>query len=167
MHQHHAGLQVSDLLHKGIRLNYVVTNPSMKCKVYGFFSVLSHNIDFTSYCLVCSDNSFLCQLLEHQVLLPSSILSISGFWVNDSRDLTSEDKEHCFFPPLGNRNFVYLNLDVIHRKPVSWDPYSQIMTDKEKEWIIRLQMIQLQSENPHLDDYYYQVCISSELLSHP
>uniref|UniRef100_A0A672Q734 Protein PAT1 homolog 2-like n=1 Tax=Sinocyclocheilus grahami TaxID=75366 RepID=A0A672Q734_SINGR len=43
-----------------------------------------------------------------------------------------------------------------HRKPVSWDPYSQIMSDKEKEWIIRLQMIQLQSENPHLDDYYYQ-----------
>uniref|UniRef100_A0A673HDN0 Protein PAT1 homolog 2-like n=1 Tax=Sinocyclocheilus rhinocerous TaxID=307959 RepID=A0A673HDN0_9TELE len=43
-----------------------------------------------------------------------------------------------------------------HKKPVSWDPYSQIMTDKEKEWIIRLQMIQLQSKNPHLDDYYYQ-----------
>ncbi|XP_016323951.1 protein PAT1 homolog 2-like isoform X2 [Sinocyclocheilus anshuiensis] len=45
-----------------------------------------------------------------------------------------------------------------HRKPVSWDPYSQIMSDKEKEWIIRLQMIQLQSENPRLDDYYYQEC---------
>lgn len=43
-----------------------------------------------------------------------------------------------------------------HKKPLSWDPYSQIMSDKEKEWIIRLQMIQLQSENPHLDDYYYQ-----------
>uniref|UniRef100_A0A8C1VM74 PAT1 homolog 2 n=1 Tax=Cyprinus carpio TaxID=7962 RepID=A0A8C1VM74_CYPCA len=43
-----------------------------------------------------------------------------------------------------------------HKKQVSWDPYSQIMSDKEKEWIIRLQMIQLQSENPHLDDYYYQ-----------
>ncbi|XP_055031703.2 protein PAT1 homolog 2 isoform X2 [Misgurnus anguillicaudatus] len=42
-----------------------------------------------------------------------------------------------------------------HRKPVTWDPYSHFMTDKEKEWIIRLQMIQLQSENPH-DDYYYQ-----------
>ncbi|XP_063078099.1 protein PAT1 homolog 2 [Engraulis encrasicolus] len=38
----------------------------------------------------------------------------------------------------------------------SWDPYSNLMSDKEKEWIIRLQMIQLQSENPHLDDYYYQ-----------
>lgn len=31
------------------------------------------------------------------------------------------------------------------------------MTAKEKEWIIRLQMIQLQSENPYHEDYYYQV----------
>uniref|UniRef100_A0A8C5HQ67 PAT1 homolog 2 n=1 Tax=Gouania willdenowi TaxID=441366 RepID=A0A8C5HQ67_GOUWI len=30
------------------------------------------------------------------------------------------------------------------------------MTAKEKEWIIRLQMIQLQSENPYHEDYYYQ-----------
>uniref|UniRef100_A0A7N8XQ47 PAT1 homolog 2 n=1 Tax=Mastacembelus armatus TaxID=205130 RepID=A0A7N8XQ47_9TELE len=30
------------------------------------------------------------------------------------------------------------------------------MTVKEKEWITRLQMIQLQSENPYLEDYYYQ-----------
>ncbi|XP_010892621.1 protein PAT1 homolog 2 [Esox lucius] len=41
------------------------------------------------------------------------------------------------------------------RKP-DWDPYCNIMSAKEKEWIIRLQMIQLQSENPNLDDYYYQ-----------
>lgn len=31
------------------------------------------------------------------------------------------------------------------------------MTTKEREWITRLQMIQLQSENPYLEDYYYQV----------
>ncbi|KAL2078740.1 hypothetical protein ACEWY4_026425 [Coilia grayii] len=42
------------------------------------------------------------------------------------------------------------------RRPERWDPYAKLMTDKEKEWVIRLQMIQLQSENPHLDDYYYQ-----------
>ncbi|XP_073473270.1 protein PAT1 homolog 2 [Aquarana catesbeiana] len=36
------------------------------------------------------------------------------------------------------------------------DPYANIMSQKEKEWVIKLQMIQLQSENPHLDDYYYQ-----------
>ncbi|XP_069741014.1 protein PAT1 homolog 2 [Narcine bancroftii] len=39
---------------------------------------------------------------------------------------------------------------------VAVDAYAKLMTDKEKAWVIKLQMIQLQSENPHLDDYYYQ-----------
>lgn len=37
------------------------------------------------------------------------------------------------------------------------------MSAKEKEWIIKLQMIQLQSENPHQDDYYYQVIYTNDL----
>ncbi|XP_024913776.1 protein PAT1 homolog 2 isoform X1 [Cynoglossus semilaevis] len=45
---------------------------------------------------------------------------------------------------------------ISHRKMEDLDPYCNIMTAKEKEWIIRLQMIQLQSENPYLEDYYYQ-----------
>lgn len=45
----------------------------------------------------------------------------------------------------------------ICRKPEGWDPYCNLMTAKEKEWITRLQMIQLQSEHPYLEDYYYQV----------
>lgn len=44
-----------------------------------------------------------------------------------------------------------------HRKPKDWDHYAEVMSAKEKEWVIKLQMIQLQSENPHQDDYYYQV----------
>uniref|UniRef100_A0A2K6EEK4 PAT1 homolog 2 n=1 Tax=Propithecus coquereli TaxID=379532 RepID=A0A2K6EEK4_PROCO len=36
------------------------------------------------------------------------------------------------------------------------DPYANLMTKKEKDWVIKVQMVQLQSENPHLDDYYYQ-----------
>lgn len=45
---------------------------------------------------------------------------------------------------------------MFQRKPERWDPYCNLMTAKEKEWITRLQMIQLQSENPYLEDYYYQ-----------
>nr|XP_057917790.1 protein PAT1 homolog 2 [Doryrhamphus excisus] len=45
---------------------------------------------------------------------------------------------------------------IFQRKIHGWDPYCNLMTAKEKEWIIRLQMIQLQSENPYLEDYYYQ-----------
>ncbi|XP_004578452.4 protein PAT1 homolog 2 isoform X1 [Ochotona princeps] len=36
------------------------------------------------------------------------------------------------------------------------DPYANLMTRKEKDWVIRVQMVQLQSENLRLDDYYYQ-----------
>ncbi|XP_067161789.1 protein PAT1 homolog 2 isoform X2 [Apteryx mantelli] len=35
------------------------------------------------------------------------------------------------------------------------DPYAGLMTSKEKDWVIKVQMIQLQSENMD-DDYYYQ-----------
>ncbi|XP_034049368.1 protein PAT1 homolog 2 [Thalassophryne amazonica] len=45
---------------------------------------------------------------------------------------------------------------ILQRKLEHWDPDCNLMTAKEKEWIIRLQMIQLQSENPYHDDYYYQ-----------
>ncbi|XP_022598057.1 protein PAT1 homolog 2 [Seriola dumerili] len=45
---------------------------------------------------------------------------------------------------------------IFQRKSEGWDPYRNLMTGKEKEWITRLQMIQLQSENPYLEDYYYQ-----------
>uniref|UniRef100_A0A673TER9 PAT1 homolog 2 n=1 Tax=Suricata suricatta TaxID=37032 RepID=A0A673TER9_SURSU len=36
------------------------------------------------------------------------------------------------------------------------DPYVNLMTRKEKDWVVKVQMVQLQSENPRLDDYYYQ-----------
>lgn len=42
----------------------------------------------------------------------------------------------------------------------SRDPYSNLMTQKEKEWVTKIQMMQLQSTDPYLDDYYYQVCSS-------
>lgn len=41
----------------------------------------------------------------------------------------------------------------------SRDPYSNLMTQKEKEWVTKIQMMQLQSTDPYLDDYYYQVCV--------
>jgi DNA topoisomerase 2-associated protein PAT1 len=31
------------------------------------------------------------------------------------------------------------------------------MTRREKEWIIKIQLLQLTSNNPNMDDYYFQV----------
>ena len=36
-----------------------------------------------------------------------------------------------------------------------------LMTAKEKDWIIRIQLMQLTSDKPELDDYYFHV--SSEM----
>ncbi|XP_067675774.1 protein PAT1 homolog 1-like isoform X2 [Haliotis asinina] len=35
------------------------------------------------------------------------------------------------------------------------DSYDGLMTQKEKDWIIKIQLMQLQTDNPYLDDYYY------------
>lgn len=45
------------------------------------------------------------------------------------------------------------------------DPCAGLMTCKEKDWVVKVEMIQLQSENLD-DDYYYQVsCFCGVLWS--
>ncbi|XP_052242249.1 protein PAT1 homolog 1-like isoform X2 [Dreissena polymorpha] len=35
------------------------------------------------------------------------------------------------------------------------DPYDGLMTQRDKEWIIKIQLLQLQTDNPLVDDFYY------------
>lgn len=35
------------------------------------------------------------------------------------------------------------------------DPYAGLMTQKEKDWLIKIQLLQVQPENPEVDDYYF------------
>ncbi|XP_042714078.2 protein PAT1 homolog 1 isoform X7 [Chrysemys picta bellii] len=36
------------------------------------------------------------------------------------------------------------------------DPYANLMLQREKDWVSKIQMMQLQSTDPYLDDFYYQ-----------
>ncbi|ETE66573.1 Protein PAT1-like 2, partial [Ophiophagus hannah] len=47
-------------------------------------------------------------------------------------------------------------LPSVDSQPPEVDPFSSLMTPVEKDWVIKVQMLQLQSENPERDDYYYQ-----------
>lgn len=38
------------------------------------------------------------------------------------------------------------------------------MLQREKDWVSKIQMMQLQSTDPYLDDYYYQVFGNKILL---
>lgn len=42
------------------------------------------------------------------------------------------------------------------------DSYDGLMTFHEKDWVIKIQMRQLQSDNPYLDDYYYTTFMSKK-----
>lgn len=43
------------------------------------------------------------------------------------------------------------------REEVAADEYAGLMQQREKDWIIKIQLLQLQTENPYIDDYYYTV----------
>jgi DNA topoisomerase 2-associated protein PAT1 len=42
----------------------------------------------------------------------------------------------------------------------AFDPYAGLMSRKEREWLVKIQELQLQGcGNPYQDDYYYTVCV--------
>ncbi|XP_030077077.1 protein PAT1 homolog 1 isoform X3 [Microcaecilia unicolor] len=43
-----------------------------------------------------------------------------------------------------------------HQDHLKKDPYANLMMQREKDWVSKIQMMQLQSTDPYLDDYYYQ-----------
>ncbi len=40
-----------------------------------------------------------------------------------------------------------------------YDEYAGLMTQREKDWLIRLQLMQLSTDSPYVDDYYYTVTV--------
>uniref|UniRef100_A0A7M4F1P1 Protein PAT1 homolog 1 n=1 Tax=Crocodylus porosus TaxID=8502 RepID=A0A7M4F1P1_CROPO len=43
-----------------------------------------------------------------------------------------------------------------HQEQMQKDSYANLMLQREKDWVSKIQMMQLQSTDPYLDDYYYQ-----------
>uniref|UniRef100_A0A8C0WX14 Protein PAT1 homolog 1 n=1 Tax=Castor canadensis TaxID=51338 RepID=A0A8C0WX14_CASCN len=43
-----------------------------------------------------------------------------------------------------------------HQDYLRKDPYANLMLQREKDWVSKIQMMQLQSTDPYLDDFYYQ-----------
>ncbi|XP_061177595.1 protein PAT1 homolog 1-like isoform X1 [Saccostrea echinata] len=63
------------------------------------------------------------------------------------RDYHDNRREH------DRRRYYHYNPEEDRKRSV--DAYAGLMTQKEKDWIIKIQLIQLQTENPYLDDFYY------------
>ena len=44
------------------------------------------------------------------------------------------------------------------------EEYAGLMLQREKDWVIKIQLLQLQTDNPYLDDFYYTVSVVTLFL---
>ncbi|XP_074614898.1 protein PAT1 homolog 1-like isoform X1 [Acropora palmata] len=77
-------------------------------------------------------------------------------WFHDGRPPRQQDRsEHQHqFTDLERK--IHNILTLCEDGPRKDDPYAGLMTRREKEWLIKIQLLQLTSNQPDLDDYYFQ-----------
>lgn len=66
-------------------------------------------------------------------------------------DSSRQPSHHSYLRPHGSLDNRDNSLFGDH----SDDPYAGLMTQKEKDWLVKIQLLQVQPENPDVDDYYY------------
>lgn len=78
---------------------------------------------------------------------------------NENRSPRQQDRgeHHHQFTDLEKK--IHSILNTVESGPRRDDPYAGLMTRREKEWLIKIQLLQLTSNEPELDDYYFQVSI--------
>ncbi|CAH3144700.1 unnamed protein product [Pocillopora meandrina] len=79
-----------------------------------------------------------------------------GRMSNDNRSPRQQDRgeHHHQFTDLEKK--IHSILTAAESGPNRFDPYAGLMTRREKEWLIKIQLLQLTSNEPELDDYYFQ-----------
>jgi len=58
---------------------------------------------------------------------------------------------------LQNANTQQGHVDREHGMPSGVDEYAGLMTQREKDWVVKIQLLQLHTDTPYVDDYYYTV----------
>ena len=60
--------------------------------------------------------------------------------------------------PFAARQLYDPGAGVDSRGQQGWeDEYDGLMTQREKDWVIKIQLLQLHTDNPYVDDYYFTV----------
>ena len=78
------------------------------------------------------------------------------------RQQQDKSEHHHQFTDLERK--IHNILTAAESGPRKDDPYAGLMTRREKEWLIKIQLLQLTSNETELDDYYFQVTHIYRLL---
>ena len=76
---------------------------------------------------------------------------------NDNRSPRHQDRGENHHQLTDLERKIHSILNAVESGPRQDDPYAGLMTRREKEWLIKIQLLQLTSNEPELDDYYFQV----------
>ena len=66
-------------------------------------------------------------------------------------------EHHQILPRLGYNSRMADDDDFEFNTENPDDEYAGLMTQREKDWIIKIQLMQLHTDNPYVDDFYYTV----------
>lgn len=75
---------------------------------------------------------------------------------NDNRSPRHQDRGENHHQLTDLERKIHSILNAVESGPRQDDPYAGLMTRREKEWLIKIQLLQLTSNEPELDDYYFQ-----------
>nr|XP_054934285.1 protein PAT1 homolog 1-like isoform X3 [Dermacentor andersoni] len=70
-------------------------------------------------------------------------------------DSPRQPAHHSYLRPQLHGNLDHRDNSNSFSGEQSDDPYAGLMTQKEKDWLVKIQLLQVQPENPDVDDYYY------------
>ncbi|XP_049512320.1 protein PAT1 homolog 1-like isoform X2 [Dermacentor silvarum] len=70
-------------------------------------------------------------------------------------DSPRQPSHHSYLQPQLHGNLDHRDNSNSFSGEQSDDPYAGLMTQKEKDWLVKIQLLQVQPENPDVDDYYY------------
>ncbi|CAG2112085.1 unnamed protein product [Medioppia subpectinata] len=68
-------------------------------------------------------------------------------------------------PMYHNNNSQQRHQNRYHENYDNEDEYSGLMTQREKEWLIKIQQFQTELKDPYVDDYYYVTYISRKIAA--
>lgn len=106
------------------------------------------------------------RLVDHRMPVPGQFTlrpdNVMGSHYINNRSTSGNFNQH--HGHRGNYNSHYNNYNS-HRQHQhhtengsgDYDEYAGLMTTREKQWLLNIQLLQLNTSQPYIDDYYYMV----------
>jgi DNA topoisomerase 2-associated protein PAT1 len=106
------------------------------------------------------------RLVDHPMPVPGQFTlrsdRVMGSHYINNRSASGNFSQHHLHRGNYNPHYNYYNSHRQHQHHMEngsgdYDEYAGLMTTREKQWLLNIQLLQLNTNQPYIDDYYYMV----------